>query len=199
MDNPSASLVTELNLESVKNGKTIHEVDTTAKNYYSVKTAEDVSSVLFVYNCSLDDTLESIKKNLKEYDIYSLSFVNSITAQEQSQIASIVYKSDEITKDKLNVSFDLKKASSWNIKVKAGDVLEKYLEGQRNNYLSILYLPIYVQHVEKSQSVLEVYAFVPIYYDFTIIESGNINKEELKGFPTPALTFNENNLLPSNA
>lgn len=199
IDVPSSELVESLKLESVKNGKSIKEVDKTQKEYYEIKIAEDTPSTLFVYNSMLDGMLEEHGSSLQSINVNPLTFTAEITTTEAAKIMSEVFDaSTGITKEALGLDFDLTASTSWTKALDAKDVVSAYNDGKRNNSLSIIYLPTYVEHVQNSKSVLTVYVFIPVYYEFTTYSDGKVESSRFDNLPIPALTFNENNLLPSN-
>lgn len=202
MDVPSNALITELKLESVKSGKTIKEIDTTKTEYYSIKIAEDAYSTLFAYNTSLDATIAQHEENgekLQSFSVNPLTFTGEITSTETTQIINEIFDLETgITKEVLGVSFEIKVMNAWTATLDASSLLEAYRNDQRDNYLSVIYLPTLVEHISGGKSVLEAYVMVPVYYEFTTIRQNVNSSDTVKEFPVQELTFNENNLLPSN-
>lgn len=202
MDVPSSDLITELKLETVKNGKTLKEIDTTKTEYYSIKIAEDAHSTLFAYNTSLDATIdlhEEKGEKLQSFSVNPLTFTGEITSTEATQIISEIFDAETgITKELLGISFELKTMNAWTTAMDVSSLLEAYRDGQRDNYLSVIYLPTLVEHISGGKSVLEAYVIVPVYYEFTTIQQNVNSSNIIKEFPVHELTFNENNLLPSN-
>ncbi len=199
IDVPSSELVETLKLESVKNGKSLKEVDKTQKEYYEIKIAEDTKSTLFVYNSMLDGLLEEHGNSLQTLNVNPLTFTAEITTTESSKIMSEVFDSTSgITKETLNLDFDLMTSTSWSNSISAKDVVNAYKDGKRDNSLSIIYLPTYVEHVQNSKSVLAVYVLIPVYYEITTFSNDKVESSKFSGLPIHSLTFNENNLLPSN-
>lgn len=197
IDEPSNELYTALNLESVENGKTIKEVDTTKSEYYSIKIAEDAKSTLFVYSTNIDAMIEAQGTHLESFNVNPLTFSSQITTTETTKIMSELFDTETgITSETLGVDFNLKASTKWTRSIDADVVVDAYFnQNQRNNCVAIVYLPVQVEHVESSKTTLKVFVMIPVYYEITTYVDGVIQGDAFKNIPTQNFTFTEDNLL----
>lgn len=197
IDNPSAETVASLKLEDVKNGKAIKEVSD-AEDYYVIKIANDAKASMFAHNTALDELIDVNKKLLKTVNVSPLVFTSQIKEEEKTAIMKEVYDSKTgITKASLGVDFELKSAKKWTVELNCSDVVDAYLNSnQKNNNISKIYLPLYVERYAKNELTLKVYVMLPVYYALTTINDGVNSDSVFKNFPTPTLNFDaETNLL----
>lgn len=197
IDNPSAETVASLKLEDVKNGKAIKEVSD-AEDYYVIKIANDAKASMFAHNTALDELIEANKKLLKTVNVSPLVFTSQIKEEEKTAIMKEVYDSKTgITKASLGVDFELKSAKKWTVELNCSDVVDAYLNSnQKNNNISKIYLPLYVERYAKNELTLKVYVMLPVYYALTTINDGVNSDSVFKNFATPTLNFDaETNLL----
>ncbi len=197
VDAPSENLTNVLKLNSVQEGKEIKEVDKTKKEYYSIRIAEDTKSTLFVYNTMVDSQIEEHKTKIETFNINPLTFSSQITTTEATKIMSEIFDAKTgITKETLGVDFNLKASSAWTRTIKAKEVVDAYInQNQRDNALSIIYLPVYVEHVQNNKTTLKVFVMVPVYYELTTCIQGVVQAETFKDIPVLNLSFTEDNLL----
>lgn len=196
VDSPSTETADLLKLDSVKNGVDAYEFDNTAKNYYDIKIAEDASSTIVVYNTAIDSFLEQHGDRNERVNVYPLAFSGEINVTEKSEIVRNAYSSTtKITKENLNVSFDIDYGTSWGSEYSLKDVYKAYLDGQRNNYVSVAYLPIHVVEVSNEVEILNVYVLIPLHVELTTIENNTNSYENFKSLKTVELPFNEDKTL----
>jgi len=195
IDQPTDELVAEFKLDAVASGVSIVEVNKSKKEYYDIKMASDAKSTLFVYNSMLDSAIEKNKESLREVIVNPLVFESDIYVdqEELTKICSTVFDSKKgLTSERLGVSFDLIPTTTWVSKINARDMVDKYInESVRNNCVSIVYLPIKVEHVDNSKSVLESHILMPVYYELTTCTDGVIASETFKGLDIKEVVFNE--------
>lgn len=196
-DNPSSEMNTLLGLDSVKNGKSINEVDTSSKDYYNIKLAEDKKSSLFVYNCMIDSVLKESEERLRFLTVNPLIFTADFTVDETTKIAGDLYS--VLTKEYLGVGFDINVSSSWGTTIDAKDVMQAYVDGQRDNSISIVYLPVYVEHYQNSQMVLSAFVIMPVYYEVTTFSNDKIQSEAFNGYTIKDVKFAEGSTLLASA
>lgn len=198
IDSPSAETVSSLKLESVKNGKTIKAAPTDSEDYYIIKIAEDAKGSLFAHNTALDETIDANKKLMRSINVSPLTFTSSITEEEKAAIMKEVYASETgITKASLGVDFELKSVKKWTVELDCEDIVDAYLNSnQKNNNISKIYLPLYVEHYVKNEVTLKAYVMIPVYYAFTTINDGVNSDATFKDFAVATLSFDsETNLL----
>lgn len=195
IDQPSEELIAEFQLDKVAEGVSIVEVDKSKKEYYDIKIASDAKSTLFVYNSMLDSTFEEHKELLRDVVVNPLVFKGAIYTDEKelTTICSTVFDSKKgLTGERLGVSFDLITTTTWTSKVDAREAVDAYLnDGVKNNCVSIIYLPIKVEHVDNSKSVLESHILMPIYYELTTYTDGVIASDKFAGFEIKEIEFND--------
>lgn len=191
-DNPTAESIESFKLESVKNGKTIKTVEED-KNYYVIKIAEDAKSTLFAHHTAIDNLIEEHKTLFKTVKISPLSFTNTFNSYEVNEIMAEVFDSKTgITKELLGVDFDLKANKKWVIEIKCNDVVDAYLnDNQKNNYVSKVYLPMYVEHYENNEPTLKAYVMVPVYYALTTINDDVNSDTVFNSIDSKELVFDE--------
>lgn len=197
IDQPNEQIALDLKLEDVKNGNSIVEVDTSKKEYYDIKMAQDANSTLFVYNVMIDDQFESNGSLIRDAQVKPLIFTNKIHEEEAIEICSTVFDPKEgITKEELGVSFDIIARTNWVASISLEDAYNAYINNDvRNNCISIVYLPVLVEHVENSKSVLEIFVMMPVYYEVTTITDGVIASEAFNGLPVKEFIFTEEYVL----
>ena len=205
-DNPSNEMITTLNLEGVKNGNSLIEVDNTANEYYDIKMAADYNSTFFVHTTNLDNIAKEQGDKIHSLSIKPLTFTSDITTTETSNIINKFYGDSGIkAKQDLAVSVNISndswdKQTYWNYNVKNGvsDAIDKFLNGEMTNInLSVIYLPTYIEHYQDSKLSLAIYAMLPVYFEITTLKDGKIESEAFNNISTPAISFTDNNLLPS--
>lgn len=196
-DNPSSEMSELLGLDSVKSGSNITEVDVVSKDYYNIKLAEDKKSSLFVYNCLIDSILEESEERLRFLTVNPLIFTADFTVDETTKIAGNLYS--VVNKEYLGVGFDINVSSSWGTTIDAKDVMQAYVDGQRDNCISIVYLPAYVEHYQNNQMVLSAYVIMPVYYEMTTFKDNKIQSETFNGYTIKDVKFAEGSTLLASA
>ncbi|MBE6137356.1 MAG: hypothetical protein E7176_03065 [Erysipelotrichaceae bacterium] len=199
IDQPGEAIALDLKLEEAKNGVRIVDVNTSKKEYYDIRMANDAHSTLFVYNVMLDEQFETHGNLIRDAQIKPLIFTANIYEEETVKICSTVFDSKEgITKEELGVSFDIMARSSWVDSINLEDSYNAYVnDGVKNNCVSIVYLPLFVEHVEDSKSVLEIYVMMPVYYELTTCADGVISSTAFDGLAVKEFVFTEDYLLSS--
>lgn len=191
-DNPNTTLAASLKLDSVKNGVVLNAYDNTQDDYYVIKIAEDANSTLIAYDSMLDSTLELTEGRTESLVVSPLTFNKEISDTEKVNIITEVFEENKLA-SKITVSFEIKTTTTWATKLVAGveELQNAYLEGQRDNALSIVYLPVFVEHYQDGKNVLEVYVLIPLYYEITTVSEGKSSSEVFNSFAKPELLFNE--------
>lgn len=196
VDSPSSETIAKLNLDSVKNGIDAYEFDNTSKNYYDIKIAEDSKSTIVVYNTAIDSFLEQHGDRNERVNVAPLTFSGEITATEKTEILKNAYSSTtKLTKDLLNVGFEIDYGTNWGKSYSLKDVYKSYLDGQKNNYVSVAYIPLHVVEISNEVEILNVYVLIPLHVELTTIENNTNSYSEFNSLKTVELTFDESNTL----
>ena len=170
VDSPSSETIAKLNLDSVKNGIDAYEFDNTSKNYYDIKIAEDSKSTIVVYNTAIDSFLEQHGDRNEKVNVAPLVFSGEITATEKTEILKNAYSSTtKLTNDLLNVGFEIDYGTNWGKSYSLKDVYKAYLDGQKNNYVSVAYIPLHVVEISNEVEILNVYVLIPLHVELTTI------------------------------
>lgn len=193
-DNASQEVYEQLNLAQLQNGVSINkELDKTDKNYIDVLLPAEPEKSLVVRHVNMDNAFGENK--VKAVNAVALTFVTGISAEYQTAIMAEIYNSEYgITKEKLGLSVDLLKGTSFSVKVPSNLGLEYYEQGKTNITLSVIYLPTRVIVVNDSQSVADVTVLVPVYAEFNLGEASDV----FKAYPTLTFELAEDNTLPKN-
>ena len=197
VDNPDQALAAALNLETVKAGDLLNEVDETQEDYYKIIAAKDIKASLVVYESNLDAALENANGRTQSLSVSYLTFIEFSDIEKAGIISQLFNDNSKLKAALFSDSFELNKVNAWTKSFKEGvsDLQAAYTNGQRNNALSVIYLPIYVEHYQESKCLLEAYALVPVYYEITTVNEGVTSKALFNNYSKPALTFNSNNFL----
>lgn len=161
-DNPSTKNVEALQLDLVKNGSLLKEVDSSVADYVTVKVAEEYKNTLFYLTTDLTETFEQHKNLTKSISFSALTFTSNITDAEKSSLTSYFY--DEKGIEALDLGFDVSKDLGWETKVDVATYINDYTENKNNYSISVIYMPALVTHYQTSFTSLECYVMFPLYY-----------------------------------
>lgn len=193
VDNPTEEISTALNLENVKNGKSINDKLNEKSAYYDVKLANDISSSLFYQTIELDAYLEN---RLKEINLKVLLFNEIDSTPFLSEMNNQEYG---IKEEKVGVSFKKDNFSGslyGSLSVsKSISIPEGYSKKENDSaQLVVVYLPTFCTYNDGSQNYIKSYIFVPVYYAYAYSSTVDDYTGSVKNFK---VELTENKLLPS--
>lgn len=140
-------------------------------NYQNVVISTDLNESLFSYMINLDAIFENNGDRAISANVQPLTFVSGISSDYQSMLYTLLNDSNNgLTKEKLEVEYDLA-IRGWSTSVSLRDAYRDYTDGERNQVLAIVYLPIKFVVFESSTTKLDVHIMVPVYYGITSYEN----------------------------
>lgn len=194
-DNADPEVYELLKLNVLENGVSINpNLDKNSKNYINVILPEDANEALVTRSVVIDEALKDMR--VKDINAAALTFVTGVSAEYQTSIMSELYNKEYgITKEKLGLSVDLLKGTSFSVKVDSKIALDYYNEGKTNITLSVIYLPTRVIIVNNSTTVADITVLVPVYAEFSLGEVSDV----FKAVRTVSFELNEDGSLPKKS
>ena len=161
-DNPSAELKTLFKLDLVDSGSIINEYDSTASEYYTIKTATNKKESLFVYTTSLDEKISSISTQIDYLTISLLRFESTISSDELTGVKNNFYKEEIMKAESFGIASLNASAPQYNLDI-SSEVVDNIRNGQTGYKLTTVYIPTLVTRVKSESTLLEVYMMLPLY------------------------------------
>jgi hypothetical protein len=139
---------------------------------YELYVGTTASSTLFTYNYDLTSMLEAYKSNNKTATVNALamemtSSATMYSSEKSAVIAQAYSKTTGVSSVLTDVSFVVELQSAWSTTISTTNAYKAFKDDNKTVSLSIVYMPIYVQHYYKSQIVLKEYVFLPVHISFT--------------------------------
>lgn len=174
VDNADPTVYEKLNLSVLNDAESINNnIDKTKSNYIDVKLPKDLNSALVVRHVNIDGVFSD--NRVKAINVAALTFVTGISAEYQTAIMSELSNSEYgLTKEKLGLSVDILKGTSFSIKVDSSKALEYSNNDQTNITLSVIYLPVKVLVTNDLKLVADVTVLVPVYAEFNLGEASEV-------------------------
>lgn len=179
MENPTDEIISLLKLNQVKEGKLLNSTHASENDYVEVMVASNPIETLFVYNVNFDESFKKNGSKINELQIKALTFVTTITEEQQSLIMDEVYNESYGIQTLLDIAYECK-GFYYVTNVDKG--LELYDSGEDNVTLSVLYLPVRVKVVEDGSVTVDNYVMVPIYSAFNIYENDTYTDSKFTGY-----------------
>lgn len=199
IDLPSTEISTALNLDSVKNGKSINSEIDKSGNFIDVKVAKDTEASLFYDIIELDEYLNKLFKGI---NLNVLLFNNKVSGDVLRFVAELNNKDYGITAESIGKNFTVDDnsgvffkniATTKNVSLPKGyDTSE-----EKENAIVVVYLPVYCIYNENSTDYTKIFMLVPVYYNFTYVSGNSVEDANVTGMTNYQITLDKNGLLPN--
>lgn len=199
IDLPSTEISTALNLDSVKNGKSINSEIDKSGNFIDVKVAKDTEASLFYDIIELDEYLNKLFKGI---NLNVLLFNNKVSGDVLGFIAELNNKDYGITAESIGKNFTVDDNSGVlfkNIATTKNVNLPKGYDtsAEKENVLVVVYLPVYCIYNENSTDYTKIFMLVPVYYNFTYVLGNTVEDANVTDMTKYQITLDKNGLLPN--
>ena len=173
---------------------------------FDIYVSKDANNSLFVYNYDLTEYFSgSNGKNNKTVTVSSLamSMVSDaeVYSSEKSSIVSQAFDSKiGVSTLFADAAFKVNSLSSWTTSLSSSLAYKAFKKDSKTISLSVVYMPLYVEHYVKTQAVLKEYVFLPVHVSFTTSDGKELVENEWVDSTIKSLTtVNLENYLNSNS